>query len=117
MNIDDVRKQFGQRVQFFRKEKKLTQEKLGELVGISTEQISNIERATSRTRIETAASIAIVLGVPLSDLFDLPLFDKKSKKKSDAIKEYVAFLLKQDEAFIRYTHDQAKLAVEHWKKK
>ena len=117
MNINDVRKQFGLRVQFFRKQKKLTQEALGDIVGISTEQISNIERATSRTRIETAAAIAIALDVTLSDLFDLPIFDKKSKKKSDAIKEHVAFLLKQDEAFIRYAHDQAKLAVDHWKKK
>lgn len=116
MNIDDVRTQFGKRVQFFRKQKGYTQEALGELVGISTEQISNIERATSRTRIETAASIASALDVALSDLFDLPLFDKKSKKKSDAIKEYVAFLLKQDESFIRYQHEQAKLALDHWKK-
>lgn len=117
MNIDDVRKQFGKRVQFFRKEKGYTQEQLGEMVGISTEQISNIERATSRTRIETATSIAVALEINLSDLFDLPLFDKKSKKKSEAIKEHVAFLLKQDESFIRYTHEQAKLTLDHWKKK
>ncbi len=116
MNTDDVRKQFGQRVQFFRKQKGYTQEQLGELIGISTEQISNIERATSRTRIETASSIAIALEINLSDLFDVPLFDKKSKKKSEAIKEHLAFLLKQDESFIRYTHEQAKLAAEHWKK-
>ena len=42
MNIDDVKKQFGLRVQFFRKQKGYTQEKLGELVGISTEQVSNM---------------------------------------------------------------------------
>lgn len=116
MNIDDVRKQFGLRVQFFRKQKGYTQEVLGELVGISTEQVSNIERATSRTRIETAASIAKALDVRLADLFDLPMFDTRSKKKTDAIKEHLAFLLKQDEAFIKYIHEQAKLAVAHGKK-
>lgn len=116
MNIDDVRKQFGQRVQFLRKQKAYTQEKLGEVVGISTEQVSNIERATSRTRIETAAAIAKALDVTLADLFDLPLFDGKNKKRGEAIKEHVAFLLKQDETFVRYVHEQAKLAVDHWKK-
>lgn len=49
-----------------------------------------------RTRIETAASIAMVLEINLSDLFDLPLFDKKSKKKSEAIKEYVSIHPFQD---------------------
>jgi len=116
MSNDDVRKQFGQRVQFLRKQKGYTQEKLGDLVGISTEQISNIERAVSRTRIETAGAIAKVLDTSLSELFDLPLFDKRSRKKSDAIKEFVSFLLKQDEAFIRYAYEQAKLAMNHWKK-
>ena len=116
MKQDDVSKQFGKRIQFLRKQKGLNQSELAEAVGISTEQVSNIERATSRTRIETAAAIASALDVTLSDLFDLPLFDNKSKKKSEAIKEHVAFLLKQDETFIHYVHEQAKLAVCHWKK-
>jgi len=117
MKADDVSNQFGKRIQFLRKQKGLNQTELADIVGISTEQVSNIERATSRTRIETAAAIADALDVTLSELFDLPLFDKKSKKKTDAIKEHVAFLLKQDEAFIYYVHEQAKLAVDHWKKK
>ena len=117
MKQEEIRKQFGQRIQFLRKQKGLNQSELAEAVGISTEQVSNIERATSRTRIETAASIAMALDVTLADLFDLPLFDNKNKKRTAAIKELIAFLLKHDEAFIRYIHNQAKLAVEHWKKK
>jgi transcriptional regulator with XRE-family HTH domain len=92
----DIRKEFGLRVQFFRKERGLTQADLAEKIYRTEDTISNIERGISSTRIETAARIAEALNIPLTDLFDLPLSTSKNREKSDLIKELIAIALDQD---------------------
>lgn len=101
MKQTDIRKEFGQRVQFFRKERGLTQAALAEKIDRTEDTISNIERGISSTRIETAANIAEVLKIPLTDLFDLPLFNGRNREKSELIKELVAIALDQDKALLK----------------
>ena len=71
MDIEDFKRQFGLRVQSFRKRQGLTQEELAERIGRSTDTVSNIERGLNSTRIETAFRIAEVLQIPFIDLFDV----------------------------------------------
>lgn len=101
MKQADIRKEFGLRVQFFRKEKGLTQAELAERIDRVEDTVSNIERGLSSTRIETAARIADVLGIQLSDLFDLPIFAGRNREKSDLIRELVAIALDQDTALLK----------------
>ncbi len=96
MKQTDIRKEFGLRVQFFRKECGLTQAELAEKIDRTEDTVSNIERGISSTRIETAARIAEVLKISLPDLFDLPLPTRRNREKSDLIKELVAISLDQD---------------------
>ncbi len=97
----DIRKEFGLRVQFFRKERGLTQAVLAEKIDRTEDTISNIERGISSTRIETAAKIAEILKISLPDLFDLPLPTGHNREKSDLIKETLAILLDQDTALLK----------------
>ena len=53
----------GQQILIARKNKSLTQEDLGNKVGLSKQQIGLIERGLSNPRIETLQNIAKELGV------------------------------------------------------
>lgn len=78
MNKEKLHKEFGKLVQFYRKEKGLTQEDLAEAIDKSVETVSNIERGFASTRIATAADIARVLDIELQQLF---VFQKKEPEK------------------------------------
>jgi transcriptional regulator with XRE-family HTH domain len=118
MKTEKTLKLFGKRLQTLRKSKGMRQAELAEKANLNSwEQISKIERGVSSTNLRTLISLASALEIAPADMLDLELEDVKGRGKSEAIKEHVAFLLKQDEAFILYTHEQAKLATEHWKKK
>lgn len=108
---------FGKRVQTLRKQKGLKQEQLAEKADLSSwEQISKIERGVSSTNLKTIIAIANALNVPLADLFDFSLEDVKDRKKTEALKELMSFLLKHNAAYIRYIFEQAKVSSDHWKK-
>jgi transcriptional regulator with XRE-family HTH domain len=63
-------KALGRRVKALRKDRKLSQEDLAELIGRSVDTVSNIERGFSSTRLSTAFEIAEALKVRFNDLFD-----------------------------------------------
>ncbi len=62
-------KLFGKRIKELRKKKKLTQEQLGELVGVDYKQIGNIETGTYFTTMPTLERIAGALDVEIEELF------------------------------------------------
>ena len=51
--MDNLKKQLGQNIKLIRKAKKLTQEKLAEIVGIGTPNISYIESGKFAPSIDT----------------------------------------------------------------
>ncbi len=65
-------KQLGLTISYYRKLKGLTQQQLGDAVGLSRTHISNLEAPNIPTSIslEKLLDIAEVLNVPLSKLFD-----------------------------------------------
>ena len=66
----------GSRIKAAREKKKITQEELAELLGMSTTHISVIERGVKPPKLETFIRIANVLGVSadylLMDIIDNP---------------------------------------------
>lgn len=67
----------GRRIRAARQKKNMTQEKLGELCGLSTAHIGHIERGTRTPSLQTAFQIASVLEVSM----DYLVFDAASEPK------------------------------------
>lgn len=59
----------GRKIQRIRKERELTQEKLAEIVGVSTTWIGYIETGYRRPSLKMVYKIANALGVKVKDIF------------------------------------------------
>ena len=80
----------GQRIQALRKNKKMTQEKFSELVGIDSKNISKIENGNNYPSPETLVAIAKALDVEIYELFVLNSsipYDVMRQELSQAIKD------------------------------
>lgn len=69
MNYNPLFKKLGERIEFLRKKKKMTQEELAEKSGLHRAYFWDIENGRNIS-IKTAYKIAQALGVSLSELFD-----------------------------------------------
>ena len=67
-----LRKEFGTRLRTIRQERKLPQERFAELVGISVDFLSLIERGINAPSFETLEQMAKRLRVPVKVMFDFP---------------------------------------------
>lgn len=65
-----LRRQFGIRLKAIRLERKLTQEQFAELVGISVDFLSLIERGINAPSFEVIEQISDGLKLPVRELFD-----------------------------------------------
>ncbi|MBG79058.1 MAG: hypothetical protein CL570_08555 [Alphaproteobacteria bacterium] len=111
MSHNDYLKSLGHRIKTLRKAKNLSQEALSEKIDKSVDTISNIERAVSAPRLETAIEIAHALDVEPYELFrirDLPLSDKQRTKLLDEIFD---LLQDQPEEILKFTLSQTKQLV------
>jgi len=66
----NLRQQFGARLRSIRHGRKLSQEEFAELVGISVDFLSLIERGVSAPSFEVLEGMAKALRLPLKDFFD-----------------------------------------------
>ncbi len=60
----------GQRIRWRRKELKLTQEKLGELLGLTFQQVQKYEKGVNRVSAGRLFEMSTVMGVPITYFFD-----------------------------------------------
>lgn len=67
--MSDIKLRFGKRMRKFRRNKDLTQEKLAELVGVSVDFISLIERGLSSPSFETIQKLSEILEVKYQEFF------------------------------------------------
>lgn len=67
-----VLKHIGAKIKEIRKKKKISQEKLAELVSMNNRSILRIENQHNIPTLETLEKIAQVLGVPITDFFETP---------------------------------------------
>ena len=77
-----MKQDLGQRIQKLRKDKKITQEQLAEMVGIDPKNISRIEKGNNYPTAENLTSIAKALHVDIYELFvfnSIPLEQMKEE--------------------------------------
>lgn len=65
-----LRNLFGNRIRTLRKEKKMSQERLAEKIGVSTNTVYRWEHAEDAPEFDRLAMIAQALDCPVKDLFD-----------------------------------------------
>jgi len=80
--VPSLREKFGQRLKAIRLSRKLSQEQFAELLGISVDFLSLIERGINAPSFENLDAFAAQLKIPLSGLFDFDgtLMDPPSRE-------------------------------------
>ena len=68
--IKIVQKKLGKKIKNTRTEKRITQEKLAEKVGINREHMSNIETGKKFPSLSMLITLSFVLDIELYELFD-----------------------------------------------
>ena len=101
----NVKKSFGEKVKRFRKQRNLTQEKLAEMIGIDTPNLSNIERGKRFVSAETLEKIIKSLNIMEKDLFDF----EHLKSKDDLINSINTILNESDIKEIEYYYRMINL--------
>jgi transcriptional regulator with XRE-family HTH domain len=69
---DRLRRQFGAHLQSLRRERGLTQEQFAELIGVSVDFLSLIERGINAPSFEKLEQISSRLKIPVWQLFKFP---------------------------------------------
>lgn len=69
--MNEYKKLFGQNLKQLRKARKMTQEDLASVTGLSLQYISEVERGIANPKLETILRIAAGLRVPPTELFYL----------------------------------------------
>lgn len=76
ITIDYTKMIFGKNLKYYRFKKKLTQEKLSEIIGVDTTYISDMERGLKGARFDTLTNLVNALDIKLSQLFDESILEK-----------------------------------------
>lgn len=84
----------GQNIANFRKENHITQEQLGEAVGVTNRTVSKWESGVSSPGIDLIPSIASALGITLDQLFEIEKTEK-TDDNSQIIKETISSSIKE----------------------
>ena len=96
----------------YRKERKLTQEKLAEAAGISTSHCSNIERACKSVSLESLRHLSVALGVTvdalMSDEWEHPS-DISARNIANIVKDMTPEDAKKVEKMIHFMLDEGML--------
>lgn len=78
-----IQKELGLRIRYYRKQQKISQEKLAELSSLHPTYIGQVERGEKNATVESIYQIAKGLNIPLSQLFaDLEAIPENKDKKS-----------------------------------
>lgn len=112
MDIDEFKRQFGQRVQSHRRRRQMTQEELAEKIHRSTDTVSNVERGVSSTRIETAFRIAEALDVPVMDFFDVTVTAPTDRERRQLVERLVDLISGEDSDTLEAVIAQAQILLQ-----
>jgi transcriptional regulator with XRE-family HTH domain len=67
--MSDIKIRFGKRLRKLRRNKDITQEQLAEMIGVSADFVSQMERGVNGPSFDTLQKIALVLEVDVSEFF------------------------------------------------
>lgn len=78
-----IQTELGLRIRYYRKQQKISQEKLAELASLHPTYIGQVERGEKNATMESIYHIAKGLGIPLSQLFtDIEDISRNENKKT-----------------------------------
>src|SRR3989442_13611862 len=83
-----IRKFIGQRLRALRKERGLTQDRLGELSGLSGKFIGEVERGQKSISIDSLYAVAVALQTPLPSLVDVRVGEYAKPPSEDVERIY-----------------------------
>jgi transcriptional regulator with XRE-family HTH domain len=89
--VQHVRKFLGQRVRTLRKQRALSQERLGDRAGLSGKFVGEVERGEKSISIDSLYRVSVALEVPLRELTDVRA-DKRSAVPSEDAEKIFALL-------------------------
>lgn len=81
--------EIGERIKKYRKEKKLTQKQLGELIGVSATNITKYEKGDLKISADMISRIANALEVTSSDIIDIDNKNDITLKENRELKEKI----------------------------
>jgi len=84
--VKHVRKFLGQRLRALRKQRSLSQERLGDRSGLSGKFIGEVERGEKSISIDSLYRVSVALEIPLRDLTDVRAAKETSVPSEDAEK-------------------------------
>jgi transcriptional regulator with XRE-family HTH domain len=67
--MSELQMKFGQHLKHLRHQRRLTQEDMADMTGLSVDLISNIERGINAPSFKTLEKLAEALAIPVSALF------------------------------------------------
>ena len=97
MSEKTIEQKIGQRIQMLRKAKGYTQQVFAEMIGLSTNYLSDIERGNSTPRMEKFVAIINTLGCSADDVF-MDVIDYGYKVKASRISEQLDALSDEERA-------------------
>jgi transcriptional regulator with XRE-family HTH domain len=68
--VATLRKQFGKKLRSIRKRRGMTQQQFAELLDISIDFVSLVERGLNAPSFESIEAFSIILGIPVREFFD-----------------------------------------------
>ncbi len=96
--MDSLKRKLGARIQYLRKQQKLTQEMLAEKIGMDTPNLSNIERGKRFMTAETIEKIAYALNTTEQELFKFN-YEEPAKFLHSDINELLSMADSEDLSF------------------
>ena len=87
---------FGKQVRVYRKSRRMTQKQLAAAAGKTVDTVSNIERGTYSTNIDTAYRIANAVGVELWELLRFPALSAEEEKKRHLLDRFLDLINTKD---------------------
>lgn len=103
--MPSLKEKLGKRIQEIRKSRKLTQEKLAEMIGLDIPNLSNIERGKRFVKAETLEKIVQALNVTERELFDF----EHIKTKEELIKDINKILKNSNTKDVEYFYRMLNL--------
>lgn len=95
--MSDSLEKLGRRVRHFRTEKRLTQEKVAELCGLSSKYIGDLENGKANVTVIVLDKVAAALGITSTDL----LANEHEVERALLVKEIAQFLETADDEKVK----------------
>ncbi|OGQ59637.1 MAG: hypothetical protein A3J24_05805 [Deltaproteobacteria bacterium RIFCSPLOWO2_02_FULL_53_8] len=102
--MSSIEKRLGSRITEARLFRKLTQSELAEMIDVSVETISRIERGVSFPSIKTVEKIAVALKLSLKTLFECEDEQFRNQSSERELAKLVGLLRTLDKSEIIYIH-------------